>query len=58
MINKKKTTLTDFKKVLERFMLARSKYMNTHTSLSAKEWKAADLELALAYHKYTEDGRK
>lgn len=58
MIDKKKTTLTDFKVVLERFMLARQKYLTTHTSLAAKEWKAADLELALAYNRYTEDGRK
>jgi len=35
MIDKKKTTLTDFKVVLERFMLARQKYMTTHTSLAA-----------------------
>lgn len=53
-----KMTLTKFKVVLEKFMLARSRYMDKHTSISAKEWKAADLELALAYNRYTEDGRK
>jgi len=54
----KKMTLTQFKIVLEKFMLARQKYLSTHTSLSAKEWKAADLELALAYNRYTKEGRE
>ena len=47
-------TLTQFKVVLEKFMLARGRYVNSPTSTTAKAWKAADLELALAYHKYME----
>ena len=47
-------TLTQFKVVLEKFMLARSRYMNSQTSTTAKKWKDADLELALAYAKYME----
>ena len=53
-----KMTLTKFKVVLEKFMLARSRYLDKHTSLSATEWKAADLELALAYNRYMAEGRK
>ena len=45
-------TLTQFKVVREKFMLARSRYMNSPTSTTSKAWKAADLELANAYHKY------
>lgn len=47
-------TLTQFKVVLEKFMLARGRYMNSPTSTTSKAWKAADLELALAYNKYME----
>ena len=47
-------TLTQFKVVLEKFMLARGRYVNSPTSATAKAWKAADLELALAYAKYME----
>ena len=54
----KKMTLTQFKIVLEKFMLARQKYLSTHTSAASKEWKAADLELALAYNRYTKEGRE
>tara|TARA_R110000868_G_scaffold70718_2_gene207569 strand:- start:331 stop:519 length:189 start_codon:yes stop_codon:yes gene_type:complete len=57
-IMSEKMTLTKFKVVLEKFMLARSRYMDKHTSLSATEWKAADLELALAYNRYMAEGRK
>jgi hypothetical protein len=53
-----KMTLTKFKVVLEKFMFARAKYLDKHTSLSATEWKAADLELALAYNRYTKEGRE
>ena len=53
-----KMTLTQFKVVLEKFMLARSRYMNSQTSTTAKKWKAADLELALAYNKYMETRSK
>lgn len=49
-----KMTLTQFKVVLEKFMLARSRYMNSPTSTTSKAWKAADLELANAYNKYME----
>lgn len=49
-----KMTLTQFKIVLEKFMLARGRYANSPTSATAKKWKAADLELALAYAKYME----
>ena len=54
----KKMTLTQFKVVLERFMLARQKYLQTHSSLANTAWRAADLELALAYNRYTKEGRK
>lgn len=47
-------TLTQFKVVLEKFMLARGRYVNSPTSATAKKWKDADLELALAYTKYME----
>jgi len=53
-----KMTLTKFKIVLEKFMLARANYHATHTSAASKEWKAADLELALAYNRYTKEGRE
>tara|TARA_R110002126_G_scaffold76927_2_gene192011 strand:+ start:518 stop:688 length:171 start_codon:yes stop_codon:yes gene_type:complete len=53
-----KMTLTKFKIVLEKFMFARARYLDKHTSISAKEWKNADLELALAYNRYMLDGRK
>ena len=53
-IIEQKMTLTKFKVVLEKFMLARSRYMNSPTSTTTKAWKAADLELALAYNKYME----
>ena len=54
IIEKQKMTLTKFKVVLEKFMLARGRYVNSPTSTTAKAWKAADLELALAYAKYME----
>jgi len=54
----KKMTLTQFKIVLEKFMLARQKYHTTHTNAASKEWKAADVELALAYNRYMLEGRK
>jgi hypothetical protein len=47
-------TLTQFKVILEKFMLARGRYMNSPTSTTAKKWKDADLELANAYAKYME----
>lgn len=47
-------TLTQFKVILEKFMLARARYLDTRTGAAAKAWKAADLELALAYNKYME----
>lgn len=53
-----KMTLTQFKIVLEKFMLARQKYHATHTSAATKAWKDADLELALAYDRYTKEGRE
>ena len=53
-IIEQKMTLTQFKIVLEKFMLARSRYMNSPTSTTTKAWKAADLELAIAYNKYME----
>jgi len=52
--NVSKMTLTQFKVVLGKFMLARQKYLSTRTVVAAKEWKAADLELANAYAKYIE----
>jgi len=48
-------TQAEFRVVLEKFMLARGRYMNSPTSATAKAWKAADLELALAYNKYMEN---
>lgn len=54
----KKMTLTQFKIVLERFMLARQKYLQTHSSAANTAWRAADSELALAYNRYTKDGRE
>ena len=54
----KKMTLTQFKVVLEKFMLARGRYVNSPTSATAKKWKDADLELANAYNKYMETRSK
>ena len=54
----KKMTLTQFKIVLERFMLARQKYLQTHSSAANTAWRAADSELALAYNRYTKEGRE
>ena len=54
----KKMTLTQFKIVLERFMLARQKYLQTHSSAANTAWRAADSELALAYNRYMAEGRK
>jgi len=53
-----KMTLTQFKVVLEKFMLARQKYLQTHSSAANTAWRAADLELALAYNRYMLEGRK
>ena len=47
-----KITLTEFRVVLEKFMLARARYLDTRTARASKAWKAADLELALAYNEY------
>ena len=59
IINKqKKMTLTQFKIVLERFMLARQKYLQTHSSAANTAWRAADSELALAYNRYIAEGRE
>ena len=59
IINKqKKMTLTQFKVVLERFMLARQNYLQTHSSAANTAWRAADSELALAYNRYMAEGRK
>jgi len=49
-----KMTLTEFRVVLEKFMLARARYLDTRTARASKAWKAADLELANAYNKYME----
>ena len=53
-----KMTLTQFKIVLEKFMLARGRYVDSPTSTTSKAWKAADLELANAYAKYMETRSK
>ena len=53
-----KMTLTQFKVVLEKFMLARTRYVNSPNSTTAKKWKDADLELANAYNKYMETRSK
>jgi hypothetical protein len=53
-VDPQKITLTQFKIILEKFMLARGRYMNSPTSATTKAWKAADLELANAYNKYME----
>jgi hypothetical protein len=53
-----KMTLTQFKVVLAKFMLARQKYLQTHSSAANTAWRAADLELALAYNRYTKEGRE
>ena len=53
-----KMTLTKFKVVLEKFMIARQKYLQTHSSAANTAWRAADLELALAYNRYTKEGRE
>ena len=47
-----KITLTEFRVVLEKFMLARARYLDTRTARASKAWKEADLELALAYNAY------
>ena len=57
-VEPQKMTLTQFKVVLEKFMLARTRYVNSPTSTTSKAWKAADLELALAYNKYMETRAK
>jgi len=54
----KKMTLTQFKVVLAKFMLARQKYLETHSSAANTAWRAADSELALAYNRYMSEGRK
>ena len=53
-----KMTLTQFKVVLAKFMLARQKYLQTHSSAANTAWRAADSELALAYNRYTKEGRE
>jgi len=53
-----KMTLTKFKVVLEKFMIARQKYLQTHSSSANTAWRAADSELALAYNRYMAEGRK
>ena len=53
-----KMTLTQFKVVLEKFMLARTRYVKSPNSTTAKKWKDADLELANAYNKYMETRSK
>ena len=45
-------TQAQFKVVLEKFMAARRRYFDTRTATASKAWKAADLELALAYNEY------
>jgi hypothetical protein len=47
-------THKEFRAVLVKFMNARARYLDTRTAAAAKAWKAADLELALAYNKYME----
>ncbi len=48
-------TQAQFRVVLVKFMNARARYLDTRTGAAAKAWKAADLELALAYNKYMEN---
>jgi hypothetical protein len=50
-------TQAEFRIVLAKFMEARRRYFDTRTATASKAWKAADLELALAYNKYME-GKK
>ena len=45
-------TQAQFRVVLEKFMKARARYFDTRTAVASKAWKAADLELALAYSEY------
>jgi len=52
---KEKMTQAQFRVVLVKFMNARARYLDTRTGAAAKAWKAADLELALAYNKYMEN---
>ena len=47
-------TQAEFRVFLVKFMKARARYLDTRTGAAAKAWKAADLELALAYNKYME----
>ena len=57
-VEPQKMTLTQFKVVLEKFMLARTRYVNSPNSTTSKKWKDADLELANAYNKYMETRSK
>jgi hypothetical protein len=50
-------TQAEFRVVLEKFMTARKRYFDTRTATASKAWKAADLELALAYNAYVK-GKK
>ena len=45
-------TQAEFRVVLVKFMNARARYLDTRTAAASKAWKAADLELALAYNAY------
>jgi len=45
-------TQAEFRVVLAKFMAARLHYFDTRTATASKAWKAADLELALAYNAY------
>ena len=50
-------TQAQFRVVLEKFMNARARYFDTRTAVASKAWKAADLELALAYSEYTKGNK-
>ena len=50
-------TQAEFRAVLVKFMNARARYLDTRTAVASKAWKAADLELALAYNAYMKGKR-